>query len=521
MDPRTYRVAIRRELARRYLIDFVDYTYPRTDPKDPLSPSQYATGWFHRDVAARLDQFLADVVAKKSPRMMLFAPPRSGKTELVSRRFPAFALGKHPDLTIIATSYASELSSRNNRDVQRIIDSHEYEVLFPDTRLFSANVRTTARGTWLRNSDIFEVVNHQGVYRSAGVCAGITGMGGDILLIDDPIKDAIEADSMVYRERLWEWYTSTLYTRRAPGAGVLIILTRWHEDDLAGRLLEAAKKGEGDQWQLVKYPAIAEEDEEHRKRGEALHPERFPREELDRIRVAVGSRVWTSLYQQRPAAAEGSIFKREFWGAFKWPTDDGQPPTDPNALQEALRLMGVRRVVQAWDTAFKDKLESDFSACVTMGETKDSYLVLESIKRRYEYPELKRDAVARAAKWRPTALLVEDKASGQSLVQELKRESRLPVVPIKIDNDKVARANSVTPLHEAGRFKVPEGAPWVADFLDSMASFPVALHDDDVDAFVHAASYLARGGGAMGMFEFMRSQHEEMVAKRAGVIPAA
>lgn len=814
------RAEVRREMARRSLIHFTLHTYPT-----------YQAGWFHRDVAARLDRFLADVIALRSPRMMLFAPPRSGKTELVSRRFPAHALGRFPDLSIIATSYASELAQRNNRDVQRIMDDDEYQAMFPNTRLWSSNVRTTARGTWLRNSDIFEVVNHRGVYRAAGVMAGITGMGGqclpggtvvetsdgpvaieklwqapgsvkvlsydgrdglrfstieaisrreaprlyrvttaagrvveatpehpffsggryvradalapgdrlmrllprgvreasvrdregraarpegsllfarllgsaprgqellglrgvrrqdelqayallrrlpteaegenegtpvtvghlpdvqrvirhgvgdllregvrqpgslaahvgqgqpeveawchalaraaalgegvqghatpgvearrpavravlvqgpaggppprqladeqcgleprhallalpptlargegreavedvvarveevggpavvydlqvegdhnffangalthNCLIIDDPVKDALEADSKTYRDRLWDWYTSTLYTRRAPGAGILLIQTRWHEDDLAGRLLAAAKSGEGEQWDVVSYPAVAEKDEEHRKAGEPLHPERYDAEEMERTRLAVGTRVWSSLYQQRPTVAEGSIFKRENWGRFKWPGDFTMAPYD------VVRMLGVTRVVQALDSAFKVKEQDDYSSLVTFGEVPDGWLVLDVFKRKLEYPELKRAVIDHAAKWQPTALVIEDKASGQSLIQEFKRETRLPVVAVKADNDKVARANSVTPLHESGRFKLPEGAPWVADFIDSLAAFPNGAHDDDVDAFVHGANYLARGGGATGMLEYMRGQYEAMLATKA------
>lgn len=502
--PESLLTRIRREMARRSLIDFTLRTYPG-----------YQAGWFHREVAARLDRFLADVIAQRSPRLMLFAPPRSGKTEIVSRRFPAYALGKYPDLSMIATSYASELASRNNRDVQRIIDDDEYAAIFPATRLWSANVRTTARGTWLRNSDIFEVVGRKGTYRSAGVMGGITGMGGNILLIDDPVKDAIESESKVYRDRLWDWYTSTLYTRRAPGAGILIILTRWHEDDLAGRLLAAAEKGEGERWEVVSYPAIAERDEEHRKIGEALHPERYSTKEMEITRLAVGARVWASLYQQRPAAAEGAIFKRADWGRFKWPGDFSMPAAD------VVRLLGIRRVVQSWDTAFKTKQESDFSSCVTFGEVADGWLILDVLKRKMQYPELKRAAIDGNAKWTPTAVLVEDKASGQSLVQELQRETRIPVVPVTVDVDKIARAHAVTPLHEAGRFKIPEGAPWAADFIDSAATFPNATHDDDVDAFTQGANYLARGGGAMGMFEWMRQQHDAMQAAKAERLAAA
>lgn len=202
---------------------------------------------------------------------MVFMPPRHGKSELVSRYFPAWAFGNHPDLSMIASSYADDLISRMNRDVQRIIDSPGYRRVFQEIGINAKNIRTTAQGNYLRNSDIFEIVGHKGAYRSAGVGAGITGMGADILNIDDPVKDAKEANSETVRKSVWEWYTSTAYTRLSPGGGVLLTMTRWHVDDLAGRLLEAMKKGEGDRWEIINFPAIAITDELNRRSGEALH----------------------------------------------------------------------------------------------------------------------------------------------------------------------------------------------------------------------------------------------------------
>lgn len=490
------------ELARRRLLHFTRATFP-----------SYEAGWFAREVCAELDWFLAEVRARRSPRLMLFAPPRHGKSELVSRRFPAFAMGQDPNLSIIATSYAADLASRMNRDVQRIIDSPAYRRIFPGTSLWGKNVRTVADGSFMRNSDLFEVVNAKGSYRSAGVGGGITGMGGDILIIDDPIKDAEQANSPVYRGKVWEWFTSTLYTRRMPGGGVLIILTRWHEDDLAGRLLDAAARGEGERYRIVNFPAVAEQDEfsaldgrQLRKEGEPLHPERYNLAELDKIKMAVGSRVWASLYQQRPAAAEGAIFKREWW---KWVT----PTTDDPA--QLIKDLGINRVAQFWDTSFKTGEGNDYSVCCTIGETPDRYIVLDVWRKKVEFPELKRAVPAQAAKWRPTTVLVEDKASGQSLVQELKRDTRLPIIPVPVDRDKVARANAVTPLIEAGKVYLLEGAPWVSDFVDELATFNNGAHDDQVDAFDGALEYLSRGGGGMGLFEFMRQKAEGIKARRA------
>lgn len=470
------------ELAKRKLKYFIDYTYPT-----------YQKGWFTELVCDEIDNFLTDVIAKKSPRLMLFAPPRHGKSEIVSRRFPAYALGKHPDLSFIATSYASDLSTKNNRDVQRILDDVLFTEIFPSIRLNGKNIRTVSQSQWLRNADIFEIVNHKGVYRSAGVGGGITGMGGDILIVDDPIKDAEQANSPVYREKVWDWFTSTLYTRSAFGGGILIILTRWHEDDLAGKLLEAKRKGEGDDWKVVNFPAIADFDEKYRKAGEALQPERFNLSALQNIKRAVGSRVWNSLYQQRPSALEGSLFKRDNWQYFK--------PLSDNP-EELIKQLKIHRVIQAWDTAFKKTDQADFSAGITLGISNNRYYILDLFKEKVEYPELKRAVQQYSDKWKPQVVLVEDKASGQSLIQELKRNTRMPILPYQVDRDKIARANAVTPIHEAQLCYLPEGSAWVTDFIDSLATFPNGTHDDDVDSFSMVLDYASRGSS--GIFEWTR-----------------
>lgn len=470
------------ELAKRKLKHFIKYTYP-----------SYTSNWFTDYICDEIDVFLDQVINKESPRLMLFAPPRHGKSEIVSRRFPAYALGKYPNMSFIATSYASDLSNRNNRDVQRIIDEELYMNVFPNTKLSGKNVRTISQSTYLRNSDIFEVVDHKGVYRSAGVGGGITGMGGDVLIVDDPIKDFEQAESQVYRDKVFDWFTSTLYTRASSGGGILIILTRWHYDDLAGRLLENAKQPQGEQWKVISFPAISEKDEEKRKEGEALHEERFSLEALNKIKKAVGSRVWTSLYQQRPSLIEGTLFKRENWQYYKKLSNDAQTIKDQ---------LGIKRTVQAWDTAFKKTDSADYSAGITLGITDNRYYILDLYKEKVEYPELKRSVQQYSDKWKPQVILVEDKASGQSLLQELKRQTKLPLLPYKVDKDKVARANSITPIHEAQLVYLPENDMWVADFIDSLSSFPNGVHDDDVDCFTMVLDYASRG--TSGLYEWTR-----------------
>ena len=486
------------ERARRGLIWFTTYTKP-----------DYLAGWFHHKLAKVLDKFLADVVARKSPRLIIMAPPRHGKTELTSRRFPAYALGKYPDLSFIATSYASDLASSINRDVQRVIDCEEYQKVFPGTTLWGKNIRTVADGSYLRNSDIFEVVNRRGVYKSAGVGAGVTGRGGEILLIDDPVKDAAEAHSQTVRDGIWEWFTSTLYTRCAPGGGILLIMTRWHEDDLAGRLLENMKKG-GEHWDTFKFPAIAEQDEYdeltgelHRHKGEALHQERYDIGLLRRIErgtsdtPGVGSRVFASLYQQNPSAAEGNIFKRENW---KWVT----PMKAVSAMDHAERKqyfyeLGIQRVIQRWDTALGEKKQNDFSACVTLGIAKSRYYVIDVWKAQMEFPEVKRQVQVLFDKWKPSKVIVEGggSASGKAVVQTMKRETRVPIYEAITATDKVLRADTMSPNQESGLVYLFEGEEWSADFIDQCANFPNIKHDDDVDAFVGALEEAVGKGGPL------------------------
>jgi predicted phage terminase large subunit-like protein len=255
-----------------------------------------------------------------------------------------------------------------------------------------------------------------------------------------------------------------------PGGAIILIQTRWHEDDLAGWLLQ---EHASENWDVLSLPAIAEKDESFRREGEPLWPERFPLDSLNRIREAVGGAVWASLYQQRPAAAEGAIFKRNWWQFFA-----------PSVA------IPFSRVVQSWDTAFKRGAENDFSVCTTWGVAQNGYYLLHLWRYRVEFPELKRVLAALADQWKPHAILVEDKASGQSLIQELQRSTVLPLIPVRVDADKLTRAQAVTPVIEAGKIFLPESAPWVSDFVEEMAGFPHRMHDDVVDSTTQALNYL-------------------------------
>lgn len=230
------------EQARSSILAYTAYTKP-----------DYEINWHHRSAAHYLDRF----VSREITRLMLFLPPRTGKSELASRRLPSYILGLSPDERIISASYGAEFANRLNRDVQRIISSEPYERLFPLTKL--AENAPISDGHFSQTQNYFEVVNHRGTYRSVGVGGSVTGMGGDTILVDDPVKNQAEADSLTFRDRIWDWWTSVIYTRLEKNARILVTLTRWHEDDLAGRLLKLAKEDPtADQWNVVSYPMIKE-----------------------------------------------------------------------------------------------------------------------------------------------------------------------------------------------------------------------------------------------------------------------
>jgi predicted phage terminase large subunit-like protein len=404
-------------------------------------------------------------------------------SELASRRFPAYALGRYPDMGIICASYSADLATRMNRDVQRVIDDPAYRAIFPGTTI--AGKAQTQQGSWLRNADYFEVVGRKGSFRSAGVGGGLTGFGASIAIIDDAIRNRQDADSPTVRQTVWDWYTSTLYTRLAPGGGVIVINTRWHEDDLSGRLLEAQAKGEGDEWRVINFPAIAEQDEEHRKKGEALHPERYPLEALERIKVAIGTRDWEALYQQHPVPDGGAIFKDE-WLQRTW------LPKNLPAKFDA--------VIMSWDLAFKNSDASDFVVGQLVGRHGGDYYLLDQLRGRWSFTETVAQVKELAERARirfprvAPRILIEDKANGPAVIDALKHEVS-GIVPVEPDGSKEARAHAITALFEAGNVLLPDRslAPWVDEYRLELTRFPSGAHDDQVDATTQALRYLSAG----------------------------
>lgn len=442
----------RRELARRRLLPFI-----------LRFNAAYKAGWVHKDICQRLEQFSQDVVDKKSPRLMLFLPPRHGKSELASRSFPAWHLGHNPEHEVMACSYSASLAMKFSRKARGLVSEPGYKELFPEARLDPDN-KSVENWTLLKG----------GSYMAVGIGGPATGSGFHIGIIDDPVKNREEADSATMREAIVDWYTSTFYTRMAPGAGVLVILTRWHYADLAGWLLDREKEG-ADKWEIIEYPAIAEHDEKYRKAGEALHPERYDLEALGRIRKAVGVRDWAAMYQQKPVLDEGAFFKLEMIRYYM--------PSDLPLIEEL-------KLYTAWDLAVGQKEVNDWSVGLVVGvDVRENIYILERKRVRRDALGLVDLILDMHEQWPSEQTGIEkghiEMAIGPFLKKRI-RERRLYTfnhVELKTGRrDKIARARSIQGRMEQGMVYFPARSPWVQELVDELLHFPVATFDDQVDA---------------------------------------
>lgn len=460
-------MAARRELKRRAarvsLANFVTFTTP-----------EYQMGWVHKEICQKLDKFLQDVVDKKSPRLIIAMPPRSGKSELVSRKFPSYLLGRYPDLSYIGTSYSSDLSGTFAKDVKGVMLSGEFKEIFPEIVL----PRPGDGSGKISQADRFDIVGHKGSFYSVGVGGSLTGRGSDVLVVDDPISNMQEALSQRVRDTVWGWFTSTAYTRLSPGGGCIVMCTRWHLDDIVGRLIAASSDGSGETWEVIEYPAIAEHDEQYRKAGEALHPERFDEKAFERIRKSVGERVWASLYQQHPVPDGGAMFKSDW-------IQHWSPATLPKVFDAH---------VLSWDMTFKGTDNSDFVVGQVWAKSGANFYLLDQVRGRWDFVKSLEMFVKFADKWpQVRRKLVEDKANGPAIISTLKKHIS-GIVPITPKESKEARAFAVTTLFEAGNVFLPpvDMYPWVkSELLPELLSFPAAAHDDMVDSLTQALSDLS------------------------------
>ena len=429
----------------------------------------YLMGWIHEEKCDTLDQFYEDVKNKKSPRLIICMPPRSGKSQIISRNFPAYLFGRDPNLNIITASYSADLSSRFNLDVQRIIDSDDYRNIFSNTLLGGK-----AYPQYKKTDSLFEIVNAKGSYRSAGVGGGLTGMGCEILIIDDPLKDRAEANSPTIRNKLMDWYKSTAYTRLSDGGGVIILQTRWHTADLAGQLIQAMHNDEdADKFKVIEYQAIAERDEAHRKKGEALHPERFSLAKLLAIKNTIGAYEWSSLYQQHPVPKEGALFKLD---NFKRYNEKSKP------VQFDL-------MVGSWDMTFKDNKTNDFVVGQIWGRKGADFYLLDEFRGQWDFVKTLDIFVNVAKKYhRVNAWLVEDKANGSAIISTLKKYIS-GIKRITPKESKIARAEAISTYVESGNVYIPEQASYMNDLEFEIVNFPAVEHDDQIDSMTQALNY--------------------------------
>jgi predicted phage terminase large subunit-like protein len=422
----------------------------------------FVEGSHHRHIADKFNKLATGEIN----RLIINMPPRHTKSEFASYLLPAWMVGRDPKLKIIQATHTAELAIRFGRKAKNLIDSEDYTKIFK-TRL---QEDSKAAGRW-ETSD-------GGEYFAAGVGGAITGRGADLLIIDDPHSEQ-DAMSKTALEGAYEWYTSGPRQRLQPGGKIVLVMTRWSTKDLTGMLIKNQSEAKADQWHVVEFPAIMD----HGSRPKPVWPEYWKLDELEKVQATLPTAKWNAQWMQNPTAEEGAILKREWWRIY----DDEEIPQ-------------LQHVIQSYDTAFLKKETADYSAITTWGifypdeDSGANLILLDAIKGRYEFPELRRLALEQYDYWKPETVIIEAKASGLPLTYEL-RQMDIPVVnfsPSK-GNDKHARVNAVAPLFESGMIWCPQ-QKFAEEVVEECASFPYGDHDDLVDSTTQAIMRFRQGG---------------------------
>jgi predicted phage terminase large subunit-like protein len=406
-------------------------------------------------------------------RLMVSMPPRHGKSLTATQLFPPWFIGRNPARSVAVCTYGEALAQDLGRKVFRTISDPLHRRVFPDCRL-ATDVGAAERFETEAGGSFFSV-SRQGA---------LTGRGCDLLVIDDLLKDAQEASSAATKKLVKDFYERVALTRLTPDGAIVLVGTRWGKNDLFDFLL--IEKGET-QWDVLNLSAIAEgSDPLGRAEGEALWPERYSVKHLAQKRFEMGSAGFVTLYQGRPSESDGLIFRREWFRTYT-------------------QLPQLKRTIVSLDSAFKTGQSNDYSAIQVWAEGQTGFYLLARWKGKVEFPELKRVLISVCDQWKPEECLIEDAASGQSLLQELQSSTSLPLKPIKPDRDKEARAQSCTGIAEAGRIFLPADAAWLSEFMDELCGFPNMPHDDEVDAATQALNFL-RGDGesVFGWIEYLK-----------------
>ena len=450
-----YRGAVEREKAQEGFMNYVKMMWPG-----------FVSGRHHALMAKKFE----DIANGKIKRAIINMPPRHTKSEFASYLLPSWFLGKFPNKKVIQCSNTADLAVGFGRKVRNLVGSEQYAKVFPNVAL---RQDSKAAGRWATNGG--------GEYFAIGVGGTVTGKGADLLIIDDPHSEqeaAIAAGDPSVYDKVYEWYTSGPRQRLQPGGSIVIVMTRWGDRDLTGRVIkDAAGRDKGEEWEIIELPAIMPS-------GKPLWPEFWSFEELAALREELPPAKWNAQYQQSPTGEEGAIVKREWWK--RWTKED--PPV-------------CQFIIQSWDTAFTKNERSDYSACTTWGvfylnENSDdaNIILLDAFKKRMEFPELKEKAHQNYTYWEPDAFVIEAKAAGSPLIFELRQMGIVvsEYTPSR-GNDKFVRINSVADLFSSGKVWAPE-TRWADELIEEMAAFPNAPNDDLVDSSTQALIRFRQGG---------------------------
>jgi predicted phage terminase large subunit-like protein len=480
-----------RHILRSDLYAFTHRAFLELNPQTKFLPHPYID---------LLTSYLEKVRRGKICRLIINMPPRSLKSHCASIALPAWILGHDPSTQIICASYGQELADRLARECRSLMSAPFYQAMFA-TR-FSLQKQATAE---------FETTQ-KGYRLSTSVGGALTGRGADFLIIDDPLKPD-DAVSDLRRRAVNDWYDNTLYSRlnnKAHGA-IVIIMQRLHEDDLIGHVLAQ------EQWEVLSFPAIAERDEERtfetpygqrrfaRTQGEALHPEREPLEVLDRIRLALGSYNFAGQYQQAPAPLGGGIIKSDWFQTY-----DQVPPN-------------LDTIVQSWDTASGKAEFNSYSVCTTWGVKGNQIYLLHVFRKRLDYPNLKRAVRNQADAYQAKVILIENRSSGIALIQEMISEGASGITKYEPEGgDKVARMSVQTAAIENGFVYLPRDAPWLANYLHELLTFPEGTYSDQVDSTAQALDWIrTRRRAYSGWLEYYRREAEKALGRPLSQIGAA
>ena len=435
----------------------------------------YDAQWFHNLVCEKLTGLLDGSLGKK--KLMIFIPPQHGKSEISSRRFPAFAFGKYPDLKVALCSYSGTIASGFNRDIQKIMSEESYYELFPNSAFTEKNVLSKSSNELVRNTNQFEIIGGTGFLKSVGLGGGLTSVTVDLGIIDDPYKDRKEASSIVVRDTAWEWYENVFLTRLHNESKQLLLFTRWHEDDLAGRILAR----ESDEWEVIAIPALKEEFpplpeaieiNDPRQVDDALWENRHSKFTINKIREH-SPVTFNSLYQQRPSALEGNMIKRDWFDVLDYIDYD-------------------KYKVDVWiDGAYTENVKNDPTALMITNYRENEVVIEHSYTLRLEMFELldRIDTIfdAHDLDRSTTRVWIEPKASGKSIRSMLNKKgyNAIEIPNRRAQMGKIERTETSSPTLHSGKFKLLKGA-WNESFLSEVTTFPNGVHDDQLDNLTYS-----------------------------------